>query len=150
MKICICSSMAFYNQFVEVKKDLEELGHVVLIPELEFSIQGNDTSVGGFFDRNGGVDAFPPEHDVWKKKGKAILAHFKKIDESDCVLIANYEKKGIIDYIGGNTFLEIGYAYGNNKKIYILNSFPKQSSYKEEILGMQPTVLEGDITKIDF
>jgi nucleoside 2-deoxyribosyltransferase len=140
--------MAFYNQFTELKKLLVEAGHSVIAPELEFETKGDDTSVGAFFDRNGGVDAFPPNHDIWKKKGKAITAHFRKIDASDCILVTNYEKKGIPNYIGGNTFLEMGYAYGTSKKIFILNEMPETSAYKEEMLGMQPTILHGSISKI--
>lgn len=148
MKICICSSMAFYRQFLELKPKLEELGHEVLHPELEFEPQGDDTSVGHYFDTHGGVDAFPPDHEVWKKKGRAITAHFRKIDQSDCILVTNYEKKGRQNYIGANTFLEIGYAFGNNKKVYILNEMPADSAFKEEILGMQPIVLNGDLSKL--
>jgi hypothetical protein len=94
------------------------------------------------------ISADAPDHEVWKKKGRAIAAHFRKIDESEAVLIVNYEKKGIPDYIGANTFLEIGYAYGRGKKIFILNNLPTTSSYKEEILGMQPIVLHGKITAL--
>ena len=83
-----------------------------------------------------------------KKKGDAITKHFRKIDESDSVLITNYEKKGIANYIGGNTFLEIGYAYGTGKKIYILNDIPESSAYKDEILAMHPVILNGYISKI--
>ena len=150
MKICICSSMAFYKQFSELKKELEKMGHTVLAPEIEFETKGDDTSVGAFFDSHGGVDAFPPDHEVWKKKGRAILTHFQKIDESDCVLITNYEKKGVPDYIGANGFLEMGYAYAKGKPVYILNNLPKQSAFKEEILGMQPIVLHGDVSKISI
>lgn len=60
--------MAFYQKFIILKKELDNLGHSVITPELEFEVKGDDTSVGGFFDRNGGVDAFPPEHEVWKKR----------------------------------------------------------------------------------
>lgn len=135
--------MSFYDQFSEVKKNLEEMGHTVLAPELEFETKEEDILIGD-------TQIFPPEHGVWKRKGKAITVHFRKIDESDCVLITNYEKKGNLNYIGGNTFLEIGYAYGNGKKIFILNAIPEQSGFKEEILGMQPVVLGGDITKINI
>ncbi len=119
MKICICSSMSFYSQFSELKQKLEEMGHTVIAPELEF-----------------------------ETKGKAITAHFRKIDESDCILVTNYEKKDIPNYIGGNTFLEIGYAYGRGKKIFILNNLPQTSAFQEEILGMQPIILNGDLEMI--
>ena len=140
--------MAFYEKFMGVKRQLEEIGHTVIAPELEFETKGDDTSVGSFFDRNGGIDAFPPDHEVWRKKGKAITRHFRKIDDSDCILVTNYEKKGVENYIGGNTFLEMGYAYGTGKKVFILNELPKTSVYKEEILGIEPVVLNGDLTKI--
>lgn len=140
--------MAFYNQYSELKKKLEEMGHIVIAPELEFETKDGDTSVGAYFDRNGGIDAFPIDHAVWKKKGKAISAHFRKIDNSECILVTNYEKKGVTNYIGGNTFLEIGYAYGMGKKIFILNDMPAVSIFKEEILGMQPIVIKSDLTLI--
>lgn len=140
--------MAFYHQFTELKGELERLGHMVVAPVLEFGTSGDDTSAGAFFDSRGGVDAFPPEHNVWVKKGNAITAHFRKIDESDCILVTNYEKKGVPNYIGGNTFLEIGYAYGTGKKVFILNEMPQTSAFKEELLGMRPTVLHGDISRI--
>ncbi len=140
--------MAFYSQFQILKKELEEQGHQVLAPELEFETNEEDTSVGRFFEKNGGVYSFPAGHEVWVKKGNAISAHFRKIDESDCILVVNHEKKGIANYIGGNTFLEIGYAYGTGKPIYILNGMPEGSAYAEEIFGMRPIFLEGDISKL--
>jgi hypothetical protein len=140
--------MAFYEKFIVLKRELEELGHTVSFPELEFETARDDTSVGAFFDRNGGIDAFSAEHEVWKKKGKAITTHFRKIDASDCILVTNYEKKGIENYIGGNTFLEMGYAYGTGKRIFVFNELPKTSIYKEELLGMQPSILNGEISKI--
>lgn len=140
--------MAFYKQFCDIKEQLEKLGHTVLAPDVEFEIKGDDTSVGAYFDRHGGVDAFPADHEVWSKKGDAISKHFRKIDESDCILITNYIKKGVQNYIGGNTFLEMGYAYGTGKKIFVLNELPETSTYKEEMLGMRPIIINGNLELI--
>lgn len=140
--------MAFYTEFLELQQTLEVMGHTVLAPTLELEVAGDGVSVGKFVGQQGGADAFPPEHDVWKKKGSAILTHFAKIDASDAVLITNWEKKGQPNYIGANGFLEMGYAFATGKKIYILNDLPAQSPFKEEILGMQPTILHGSIEQI--
>lgn len=149
MKVCICASMSAYKRFIDLKSELEKIGHEVFAPDLEFKTDNSDdTSVGHYFDTHGGIDAFPLGHDVWQKKGEAIRAHFKKIDNSDCILVANYEKKGIQNYIGGNTFLEIGYAFGQNKKIFILHEVADSSTFKEEIFGMQPTIISGDLSLI--
>ncbi len=43
--------------------------------------------------------------------------------------------------------MEMGFAYGLDKKIFLLNPVPDMP-YKEEILAMQPTVLNGDLTKL--
>jgi hypothetical protein len=42
----------------------------------------------------------------------------------------------------------MGYAFAKGKKVYILNDLPKQSAFKEEILGIQPIILRGDLRKI--
>jgi len=123
--------MAFYHQYLELKKKLEAKGHIVYAPELEFKIAGDDTSVGAYFDRHGGIDAFPPNHEVWKKKGNAILSHFKKIDDSEAILVTNWEKRGQPNYIGANGFLEMGYAFTDGKKIYVLNELPAQSPFEK-------------------
>ena len=76
-----------------------------------------------------------------------IREHFKKVEASDVILILNYSKKGIEGYIGGNTFLEMGYAFGLGKKVYLLNPIP-QMDYYTEMVAIQPTILNGNLNLI--
>ncbi len=62
-------------------------------------------------------------------------------------MVCNYPKNDIDGYIGANTLIEMGLAFYLEKPIYLLNPIP-EISYKEEILGMKPIVLNGDLEKI--
>jgi non-canonical (house-cleaning) NTP pyrophosphatase len=77
-----------------------------------------------------------------------IDEHFAKIDTSDAILVINEDKNGIANYIGGNTLIEIAYAYAQGLEIFILNPIP-EVSYADEIRGMHPLVLDGDISRLD-
>jgi nucleoside 2-deoxyribosyltransferase len=76
-----------------------------------------------------------------------IHEHFKKIEKADAILILNYEKNGIAGYIGGNTFLEMGYAFGLGKQVYLLNPIP-QMDYYTEMVAIQPVILHGDLSML--
>ena len=66
--------------------------------------------------------------------------HFRKIDDSDAILVVNEEKNGVPHYIGGNTLIEIAYAYAQGLEIFLLNPIP-EVSYSDEIQGMHPIVI---------
>ncbi|MDP3992633.1 MAG: hypothetical protein Q8Q05_00195 [bacterium] len=59
-----------------------------------------------------------------------------------------YDKHGIKNYIGGNTFLEMGFAHILNQKIFLLNPVPEMPYYQTEIVAMRPVVINGDFAKI--
>jgi len=150
MKITLCGSIAFYSEMEKIKTDLEIQGHEVFIPLLSNEAPdemggGNTIYFGKYIEENGGINAFPAEHHVWDLKKKAIQDHFEKIKWGDAVLVCNYEKRGIAGYVGGNTLIEIGVAFFLNKRIYILNTVSSELSYKQEIYGMKPIFLNGDI-----
>lgn len=44
--------------------------------------------------------------------------------------------------------MEMGMAYVNDKKIFLLNGIPKDSPYLDEIEAMDPVCLSGDLKKI--
>lgn len=137
MKIAICGSMKFHQKMREVTKQLEEAGHTVFVPK---SIELMDTQ--GYIHPEDDEDRITAkiEHDF-------IREHFRKIEQADAILVLNYDKKGIAHYIGGNTFLEMGLAFWLGKKMYLLHPIPDMD-YLTEMHAMQPTVLEGDLTKI--
>lgn len=145
MKITICGSIAVYENMLEIKKKLEELGHEVDLPPLKVKNKVGDLiPVEEYYAiRKSGVD----EPWIWERKKEAILTHYRKEEWADAILVTNFEKNGITGYIGGNTLMEMGVAFFLNKPIYLLNPIP-EVSYKEEILGMQPIVINNDLTFI--
>lgn len=136
MQIVICGSMRLSKKMLEIKEELTKLGHFVIIPRHTEEYATLNTS-----------DRIHDESVKNKINHDLIRQHFNEIEKSDAILIINDALKGIPDYVGGNSFLEMGFAHILNKKIYLLNSAPKMS-YSDEIIAMRPIVLNGDITKI--
>lgn len=153
MKITICGSIGFYKEMEMVHDELVRFGHEVKIPELALEVPeefggGKKVYFGQFIEQNGGIDAFPVGHKIWDLKEGAINDHYKKIDWCDAILVVNHEKRGILGYVGGNTLIEIGVAFYLKKKIFILNSVSSELSYKQEIMGMKPLIIDGDLSKV--
>ena len=142
MKIAICGSLTFSKEMAELKDKLEALEHEVYLPysaekimkgELSSEVIEQAKEDGTFYKVVMENDAIRRWHDV--------------IEKSNAILVANYDKKGIKNYIGGNSFLEIGFAYVMDKKVYLMNPIP-DVPYKDEILSMQPVIIDGDLSKI--
>ncbi len=146
MKITICGSIAFYKEMEEAKEQLEKLGHEVKLPPSRF-IDGNGQPISALQYYEIRKASSDNEGWVWNTKEEAMRRHFDKIAWSDAILVLNYAKNNIQGYVGGNTLMEAGLALFLKKKIYLLNSIP-EISYKEEILGMKPVVINGDLNKI--
>lgn len=141
-EIVICSSAAFYKQVIEVENELKKLGFKVVIP-----------LTAGIMKKSG--DFKVETYKTWYKdakdyKKKTFLTkhHFNKITKGDYILVLNYEKNGIAGYIGGAVLSEMALALHFKKKIYILNPIPKGLSYEEELYGMLPIILNGDLSLI--
>lgn len=86
--------------------------------------------------------------DDYYKKAKLMRGHFDKIDVADAILVLNYEKNGQANYIGGNVLMEMAIAFHARKPIFVLNDVPRYSKFVEEILGMQPIFLRGDLRRL--
>lgn len=132
--------MAFAKEMKKTKVLLEEMGHQASIPEFTDEMIKNPEWHESVH-RAG-------EHHKFKKKYDLIRSHYKKIEKADAILVLNYKKKGVENYIGGNSFLEMGFAHVLNKPIYLMNPLPQNSPYLEEIAAMEPIVLNGDLSQI--
>lgn len=151
MVITICTTIKFWPQVLKVKKQLEEMGHEVLIPPHEVKNEAGDfIPVEEYYElRRKMMAEDDKEHDwIWQRKKEAMNSHFAKVEQGDVILVLNYEKNNIANYIGGNVLMEIGLAFWLNKPIYLMNPIPQTLSYTEEIKGMQPIIINGDLTLI--
>lgn len=132
MKLAICGSMNFAKDMLEIKNNLEKSGNFVIVP----------ANVEKYAD--GTIDI----ENKWEKiEFDLIRSYFDKIKSCDAILVINKDKNNILNYIGGNSLIEIAFAYVLNKKIFLLNPIPK-INYSDEIEAMQPIILNGDLSKI--
>lgn len=143
MKITICASISSTPKIKEVVDKLETMGIETNIPYTSKRIIGGEVAFENYLKEveKNGDKKFRDNTDVIKE-------HYEFIKNSDAILVLNIDKKGIKNYIGGNVLMEIGFAYVNNKKIFLLNPIPGDVSYVDEIKAMVDVVLNGDLTKI--
>jgi len=146
MRITVCGSIAFHDEMLEVKEKLEKMGHEVMVPPTEVK-DGNGKLISVKDSYKIRKSWTRDDGWVWERKQENMVNHFKKVDWSEAILVLNKDKNGVTGYIGGNTFLEMGMAFFLGRGIFLLNPIPNVP-YKEEILGMSPTVIEGDLEKI--
>ena len=146
MKITLCGSITFIDEMVVLKNELEKLGHEAHTPVLEFRNENGKLISAKEFQVLRKSDEKQDDW-VWRRKKEAMLGHYDEIVWSDAILVLNEEKNGIPGYIGANTLLEMGLALYLRKPIYLWNPIP-EISYKEELLGMWPVVLDRDLKKI--
>ncbi len=141
----ICGSIDFSPEMGEIAKKLEERGHEVHLPFTTLKILAGEIDHKEFLEeRNERGDA-----KFRKLAGVDLIKrYFKLIDESDAVLVLNLEKKGVKNYIGGSTLIEMGFAHVLDKKIFLWNPIP-QMPYSDEIRAMKPVVIGGDLEGIE-
>ena len=135
MKITMCGSIKFFDEMVALEEQLKANGHTVLMP---IKVAGVD-----YWAEDGRAR-------IEAKKGQNLIGqHMDKIEQSDAILVANYTKGDIENYIGANTFLEMGFAKYRGKRIFILNPMPDQKYIHEELFSFEGSVLDGDLDKIN-
>ncbi|MGV9002111.1 MAG: DUF84 family protein [Candidatus Saccharimonadaceae bacterium] len=131
MKITICGSMQHEPKMAEIAETLKARGYEIDKPNVveghvyQDNLDANAALKRGFIDE-----------------------HFAKINTSDAILVVNEEKNGVNNYIGGNTLIELSHAYAQGLDLFVLNPIP-ELSYSDEIRGMHPIILGGNLDAID-
>lgn len=135
VKILIICSKKFYDKIPKIKTSLEKNGHIIRLPNCYDDPYSEDRY------RNLGK----AKHSKWKSE---MIKHSTNvIGRIDAVLVLNFEKNDIPNYIGGATFLEMYDAFRLNKKIFMYNDIP-EGILKDEIMGFNPVVINSDLSMI--
>jgi len=136
MKIVICGSMKLSKRMIEVRDELVKFGHEIILPRHTKEYAEMNTA-----------DHIHNESVKNKVNNDLIRDYYNEIAQNDAILVVNDDLNEVAGYIGGNSFLEMGFAHVLNKKIYLLNNIP-ECSYKDELVAMQLVILNGDFSKI--
>ena len=131
MKLTLCGSMHHIDGMLAAGTALEKLGYEIETPDV-----GENSSYDGL-----------PLKERAAKKDRLIREHLDKISESDAILVFNAAKNGIAGYVGGNALMEMAFAYAQGIEIFLLHD-ASAMGYADEILGMQPIVLNGKIEAV--
>ncbi len=142
MKIAICGSLDFAHEMKKAADELKMRGIESSLPPTAVKILNGELSVG----------------DIQKEKESGIfqertiksdlIRHFwGRLEDANAILVVNHDKKGVKNYVGGNSFLEMGFAHVSKKPIFLLNDIPNML-YTDEIKAMQPLALKGDFSRL--
>ena len=116
--LIICGSMKFYEIMKSVQKELAEIGIYTVIPKDEASLPNNITE---------------EEFSEFKRKVSQNYLDIIRRKGTFAILVLNEQKNDIENYIGANTFVEIGMAFTWRRKIFIYNDI--YQPYSDELIA---------------
>ena len=128
--------MQYVEKMIEVRDKLIKFGHDAFLTDLHKTLVNK-------------TDEEKERIKLYQKNNMdAIRVFWNAMQGSDAVLVLNYDKNGIENYIGGNTLMEIGFAHVLNQKIFLMNPIPEIPYYKSEIEAMKPIIINKDLSLI--
>lgn len=136
MRIGISGSMQFSEKMLEIRDQLVKLGHEAYVSEL----------IAPFI---GKTDEEKERIKIDQKNNQDAIREFWHLMQGkDAILVLNFDKNGINNYIGGNALMEIGFAHVLNQKIFLYNPIPEIPYYKTEIEAVKPVIINGNLSMI--
>jgi hypothetical protein len=128
LKILIHASLDLVQDMLDAKSILEKNAAIsVVLPEL--------TRYQHIRDELGDDITFT------KIKHRLTCENVRNVEQCDALFIINREHRGVDNYIGGNSFLEMIIAFYLKKPILLLNDIPESMTYTEEIKSLYPLVV---------
>lgn len=128
--------MQFTEKMIEARDELIRLGHNAFVTSLASPFVGKSHEE---------IEQIKISQ---KNNLDAIREFWRLMQGADAVLVMNFDKHGIANYIGGNTLMEIGFAHVLNQKIFLYNPVPDIQFYKSEIEAMKPILIDRDFSRV--
>ena len=98
VKILLHASLDFVDNMIIEKERIESVTELkVILPEL--------TRYQHIRDEQGDDETFT------KIKNRLTKDNINNVEKCDCLFVLNYSHRGIENYIGGNSFLEMAVAF---------------------------------------
>ena len=136
MRIGIIGSMQYTEKMIEARDELIKLGHDAFLTSFASSLSGKS-------------DEEKERIKIDQKQNQDAIREFWNLMQgADAVLVMNFDKHGIKNYIGGNTLMEMGFAHVLYQKIFLYHPIPEIPYYKTEIEAMKPVIINEDLSKI--
>lgn len=120
MKILVSASMHHADKFAALHESLEAAGHQAILPQTEEGLT----------------------------KRQYIDEHMSRLQDSNALLLANFDDERGDGYIGASCFFEAGWAFALGKPVYALHSIDAKSPFAEDLMAIDCTVINGDMSKI--
>jgi len=136
MRVGIIGSMQFTDKMLEIRDELQKIGHDAFVTELHKAMIGKNHEE---------IEIIKIHQ---KQNMDAIREFWHAMQDADAVLVLNFDKNNVTNYIGGNTLMEIGFAHVLNQKIFLWNPIPEMPYCKTEIEAVKPIIINGDLSKI--
>ena len=128
--------MHFTEKMIEARDALTKLGHDAFLTSLATPHIGKS-------------DEEKQRIKIDQQMNKDAIREFWNLMQgADAVLVMNFDRNGVKNYIGGNTLMEIGFAHVLGQKIFLLNPIPDIPYYKAEIEAVKPVVIDGEYSRI--
>ncbi|NVK52489.1 MAG: hypothetical protein HWD85_06105 [Flavobacteriaceae bacterium] len=127
MNLLIHSSLDHKDKLLDCANKFKNIGLSIIFPELKRFQHIRDKQNNQLLFN--------------KIKNKLSIENIKNVEKCDYLLIVNPNHRGIENYIGGNSFLEMVVAFYLKKPIFLTNPIPENLPYTEEIKSFFPLVI---------